>query len=582
VRKLILIATLLFAAPGWVRSAAPAPTKAPRTPSQMYQLALKLASARDNALLRLSGTNRARLAKLATRMLDPAPNRRVGNRTEGKRPKLSLSALMARAASIAVLLKTADAATGEGKHTPLASVMGAAEQEPHRGMAGLLYLNLNARQSQMKEADRARVDKLRDRVLPRSLPYEKINLSKGWNESMTVHKEFWRETLTAYRQNGFTVRSTGRGQAVATRTYQYDNVPPLVVTVNLREGEVDLLRDKNKARVVSVTYDGHAALGGNVSSSILTAPRGRPKFLLACFFMCRGVQSLEEVRRNLGDEAHVITTLDPSTQDTDTKVRFAVYEMIARRQTYAFARKLAGKLTTRYLWPDSPERLELVDADLDGVQDAAGRAPGTVDVLFNVGKRAGYTARKSDMRPHRPSAPVHKLDGDKLMRAVAFANTVLTYHAEENSQPVHSIRKVKDRFTAAGFFTGPAHEVIRLVKRGSKIGVQVNALYSGQSRDSLGALVVYELTSMIAPRGRKATSQEKVLRPFMFASHYVYYQTEYAEIADDVVSTLAKRIGLPSSLDYTKMERIIESDHAGYATNKHIAGLERLIKRSPQ
>jgi hypothetical protein len=571
---------LLLAAPAWARGAPAAATKNPQTPSQLYQFALKLASARDNALLRLSGTNRASLARLATRMLDPAPQKRLGNRTETKRPKLSLSALMGRAASIAVLLKSADAATGAAKQAPLASVLGAAEQEPHRGMAGLLYLNLNARQNQLKQADQARVDKLRDVVLPRSLPYEKINLKSGWRESMTVHKEFWRDTLTAYRQNGFVVKSTGRGQAVATRRYQFGNLPPLDVTVTLREGEVDLLRDQNKARVVSVTYDGHAALGGNVSSSILTAPRGKPKFLLACFFMCRGVQNIEEVRRHLGDDAHVITTLDPSTQDTDTKVRFAVYEMIARRETYAFARRLAGKLTTRYLWPDSPERLELVDADLDGVQDAAGRAPGTVDVLFNVGRRANYTARKSDMQPHAPGAPLTSLDGDKLMRAVAFANTVLTYHAEENSEPVHSIRKVKDRFVAAGFFQGPAHEVVRLVKRGSKIGVQVNALYSGQSRDSLGALVVYELTSLIAPRGRNATAKEKVLRPFMFASHYVYYQTEYSEIADDVISTLAKRIGLPPSLDYGKMERVIESDHSGYATNKHVSALERLIGRS--
>jgi hypothetical protein len=564
------IAAIATASPAWaVRERAPA---VPRTSGSMYSLAVRLAGSTVNLFGTLPVSSRARLVNRASSML-------LG-RTGAKRPaigaKTSLSATMGRAASTAVLLKAADAGTATDRAKALGTVLTAAQAEPHLGMAGLLFLNLAAREKSLAAADRARLGALRERVLPESPPYAELDLSKGWHESTTVHEEFWGDTQAAFRQNGFKLERLANGSVVARRTYPSGAHPPLDVSVTLEKGEVDLLRDENKARLVSLTYDGHSALGGNVSLSILSAPKASQRFRMACFFMCRGSQNIEELRRHLGDKAHVITTLDPSSQDADNAVRFALYDMLAARETYAFARRRAGTLSTRYLWPDSVKKLELVDADLDGIQDAAGRAPGTIDVLFNVGSRAGYRAARTDLAPHPPGKALHELDGDKLMRSVAFANTVLTYHAEESRNPVHSARKVKDRFVSAGWFEGPAAEVVRLVKRGGKVGIQVNALYSAQSRDALGALVLYELTRQIAPRGAK-NRREQLLRPFLFASFYVHYMTPYQEVADEVLSTLAKRVGLPATLDYGKMERVIGADHDGYATDKHLAALEQAL-----
>src|SRR5688572_26050164 len=111
----------------------------PRTSSSMYSLAVRLAGSSVNLFRGMPISSRARLVGRASSMLVARPNAA----RPGLAPKQSLSATMGRAASAAVLLKAADAATAAAdRGKALGTVLTAAQAEPNLGMAGLLYLNL--------------------------------------------------------------------------------------------------------------------------------------------------------------------------------------------------------------------------------------------------------------------------------------------------------------------------------------------------------------------------------------------------------------------------------------------------------
>ena len=485
-------------------------------------------------------------------------------------------------------MQAADSAkTAAERHAELDKVIDAAEREPHAGLRGQLYVNLRARRAGLNRAQEARLDALGERVLPPSPAYQQWDLGRGLEVRHYVHEEFWAETLASYRAHGFhrvTAGVAGGGTVMEKELVDPAGAHPSVkARIVLRKDEVDLFRDAGDARVQMIIYSGHSALGANVSMSAEGAPKPRGSKLVQ-LYMCRGTQNLEEIRRHFGDGAHVVTTMDPSYNDADDRRLFAMYDTIARRGTYAAVRRLAGAAETRYLYPDDPRKLELVDADRDGVSDGGCRTPRTVDLRFNTGRRAGARGGRDDLVARRVDTPVEQIDGHKLTRAVAFANTVLTYHAEDTSHPRYRAAEVKDRFVAAGWFAGPPEEITRVGARrggGGTIGVAVNARYSGQSRDALGALVVYDLTAKLAARHGASDRREQVLRPYLFASLYVHYMTAASDVADRVLSNLARRVGLPGSLTYGTMERIMAHGDDGYASDRHVRAFERLLDKRP-
>src|SRR5690606_23993476 len=126
----------------------------------------------------------------------------------------------------------------------------------------------------------------------------------------------------------------------------------------------------------------------------------------------------------------------------------------------------------------------------------------------------------------RPSdVKAEELDGTKVLHAVQFLNTLMTYHVDHGHHTSSFKHGDMDNFLSAGWFDGPADEKVRLEKNpDGKIEVRVNKGLADQSWYVLGTILQFEVTRLLLQErnGGTLTKQDEA-RAALFAGEYLAY-----------------------------------------------------------
>ena len=186
------------------------------------------------------------------------------------------------------------------------------------------------------------------------------------------------------------------------------------------------------------------------------------------------------------------------------------------------------------------------------------------------------------LKPVANTKTPQDIQGDKIMRGVNFANTIMEYH-KDHANDGRLPNGVADKVTAGGWFSDPAsNDVCKITEK--KVGsdtfyeVQVNSKFANQEPNAIAAAMMYELNRHLSKKnnGGQYTETDK-LRGAVFAGELCAYMAESYEQVDEIMGGIASKYGFPDKLTWDNTHKAIETDGDGYATPKQLAELKKLI-----
>lgn len=384
-----------------------------------------------------------------------------------------------------------------------------------------------------------------------------------------VHGEFWKEELGVFsKANGWTMvkKNAKDDERLYRGTIKDPNgkKPDLSINMVVKKGELDYLESISDPKVHVLTYSGHSAVGGNGGQAIDAAGKmvgEHPKLVFAA--NCRGKDNYAELT-NKWPDVHAIMTEKPTYSTNGQRRLNALFDTLAAGESYAWMRARAGETDwdepkNNYFYPDERRKLRFMDADEDGLQDlgALGR-----DRLFNVDAR---------------------LDGVKMMRALAFTNSELFYHWEvdaENGKKSHYGKQFGDALESAGaFFDAKRGELLRVEREGSRFLVQYAPNVARRMDENLLAAhvtmhAVMSLAKMTHPRGE--LTPKEALRAVMMGAQGIHYLDVYEDTQPQTYKKFFAQIGLTDRMAPKDIEDIFMKFDA-HANDPQVAALEKLL-----
>ncbi|GIW71980.1 MAG: hypothetical protein KatS3mg102_1522 [Planctomycetota bacterium] len=552
---------------------------------RIYRAGRALVEAPVGVLRSVPAEVQQRLLQTATGQYDRALEAVQGSRLRDD------EANKVRSGAAATLLALYEgAASPELKQQAAEALLERALAEPIEGLRANVYLNLEPYKDALSPANRARLERLQELVLPSKPPYEEW-FPTG-NETFEVvhyaHDECWvhaTDPVTEYRRMGLQVTEEGvneRGEQfwVLEGTVRGERGGEQKTRIRLIKSHQEFVRDMDDPNVHAIFYSGHSNLGGNVSEAVRRGPAENGKKLLH-FGLCRGQQNIYEVV-NKYPNAQLSTSHDPSYFANMMPLVKGVLQGVADRGSYDEINRqthMAYRFedVTNYIRPNELRRYEYVDHDLDGQPELGLDAR---DRFYDVLTRTPSRER-TDLVPRPEPRAAIDVPGEALMNGVNFTRTLITYHVEKSHGRRTALHEVVgDRIEAAGWFEGPPDEAVRVTEGVGRDGkpvynVSVNKAFSQQSAYAIGALIQYEFTRHVLEKDGRFTPEEKA-RALLMVGEYLSYMYCSTEEARAITRAIGERAGV-RGLSFERLYAAIESDQSGYATDGQVRELMRRV-----
>jgi hypothetical protein len=466
--------------------------------------------------------------------------------------------------------------------------------EKQRGLQASMVLNLEeaVKKGQVKltSSQAAELAKAKEATFPSKPPYDSwFKGNDKLNMRHYIHHEFFEQDCRDYEELGFKKTVLGPGRYLFEKQIEGQNGKKMPVRVECfnvsdepegadQHSMSKIFGDMKDPNVQIEFYGGHSNLGGNVLGALAANSSLQRGDKWVVNWMCRGQQVLADVYNKFPD-AHYSTTTTP-VYANGPKLLDSMFQGIAKRESYdQIQRRYSSDWQSKNLmFPNDPRILTVRDIDRDGQVDIGTKG---VDPLWNTGLTR-TSNEKRDLKPVANAKTPQDIQGDKIMRGVNFANTILEYH-KEHANDGRIPDGVSDKVTAGGWFADPSsNDLCRITER--KVGgttyydVQVNSKFAGQEANAIGAAMMYELNRHLTKKhnGGQYTEQDK-LRGAVFAGEFCAYMAESYEQVDDVMGAIADRYGFPSKLTWDNVNKAMDVDGDGYATPKQVSELKRII-----
>lgn len=463
--------------------------------------------------------------------------------------------------------------------------LGAAEKEIHRGLRTSMALNLDSLKDQLglSAAHKTRLAALVEKALPAKPPY--AEWFKNGNDTLQirhyVHEEFFETDLRNYTARGFTRRDGPNGSVILEKTEKDPAGRHPDVKFRVQAFKVDaygtdrqMLRDMNDPNVQIEMYTGHSNLGGNIAMALKAAPKTEVGTKLVYLGMCRGKQNIADFT-NRFPNGHLITTAKPVTQWGTDQMLTSILDAIPRRAGYDEIRRGAGS-DGDHMVPNDRRMYDHRDLDADGRVDGFGGRP---DRVFDIYPRAPR-GRAVDFAPG-PSVDPAKIDGASVNNALAFANTLLTYHVEHGDGRSPITDRFTDKMIADGFYSSTGDEFLRVTpetRNGeTHYRVAINSKYANQSEDALGVQTLYELNRSITTQSKGRLDLDDKVRGLLLSAEWLAYMVGPGDTTDSLVRNLAQRNGWPSGVTFDLLLAAIERDSHGYVSTESVNALKEAL-----
>ncbi|MBI3184554.1 MAG: hypothetical protein HYZ28_20660 [Myxococcales bacterium] len=544
----------------------------------------------EGALLVAEGKNPFASASAAVRARSAVSleaSAKLGAERAAGEPTASETTMQLKSGSATALLALAEAASAPEEAAVRQKAMGLyldiAEKEIHRGLRTSMALNLDAVKANLGLTTEqvGRLDALVKKALPDQPPYEEW--FKNGNDTIKVkhyvHEEFYDQLIQPYIQRGFTRTTLAPGRELFEGTLKdpAGRAPDTKFRVEIFKVEDystdrQMLRDMNDPEVQVEMYTGHSNLGGNISMALRAAPKTELGTKLVQLGMCRGKQNVAEFT-NRFPNAHLVTTSAPEYGYGINMMTSALLEMIAARKGYDSI-KDRTRSPGDYLVPNDRRLYDHRDLDVDGRIDGGGR----MDKVFDIYPRAARGS-KVDFRPGESVDPA-KLDGTSVVNALAFSNTLLTYHVEHGDGRSPITGAFTDKMIADGYYKSEGDEFMRVtpetVNGATQYRVAINSKHAGQSEDVLGMRALYELNRYITQQ-RGAPSLDDKLRGMLLASEWIAYMVGPGRQADELVRNMGRTYGWPPSVTHSQLASALERDRHGYVSMDSVTALKQAL-----
>ncbi len=491
-----------------------------------------------------------------------------------------------RAAAGAMLLQViegAGSADSDVKKQALKLYFEQAMSEPMHGLRASMFFNLERIQSTLGAADKVRLSDLEKVVLPQKPPYEKWFADGDRTIEMKhyAHQECWihsTDPITQYQSKGFKLVESHENERPPRWILEKTNpsapggeVKARVEVIQSHDGIFQEMDDPN---VNMILYTGHSNLGGNVSEELrLGTPEKSEKLIMLA--MCRGKQNMFEVA-NKYPSSHFVTTDEPSYFSSVMPMTLGMVEGALNLKSYAEMKRDTPRIwdtnqNDNYFYPHEAKRYAHYDVDKDGVIDSRGAH---VDRLYDVALKMP-SANRTDGVVHPTALKAEELDGTKVLHAVQFLNTLMTYHVDHGHHTSAFKAGDMDNFLSAGWFDGPASEKIRLEKNpDGKIEVRVNKGLADQSWYVLGTILQFEVTRMLLKERNGGTlTKEDEARAALFAGEYLAYMYCSLDEAVAGIRAVARDSEHLAGVSYQDLHEAISSDGHGYVTDVQMKAL---------
>ncbi|MHB8873583.1 MAG: hypothetical protein ACYC8T_07845 [Myxococcaceae bacterium] len=496
--------------------------------------------------------------------------------------KPTTGATLARSAAATLLLSLAQAGSPDLKKQAMTTYVGAMAREKVSGLKTSMLVNLDASHLSLEGAQQVEAAKVRGTLLPETPPYDEW--FKGRKSTVNVKhyvmEDFWKVEVSAYKRRGFTVTEDKPGRLELTKdlTDPSGTGRPLKAHVTLVKSNDDVLRDMDDPDTQMIVYSGHSQLGGIADAALARGPKQMNGTKLVQMYLCRGKQTAGDFHAKYPG-AHLTTTASSAYGEDDTDVLNLTYEMIARRGTYGELYKglVSGDMIqpkSNNVLPNDPRSIAHRDGDRDGLNDVT---PLGADRLFDPA-RGAIRGGTTDFRPRVSDTDPQKLSGEKLDHALGYANTAFFYFAEANrAAPI--TKGESDKFLSTGWFKSGSDEPLQVTAK-KKDGqtyyeVAVNSRYSGQSREAIASMMLYELQKHLCLDDKGKFTEADKLRGLMLVGGYVDMMVEYGDDCDKVIKEFGKRYGFEGVSYDTLFKAALKDGHDGSGTLAALDYLKR-------
>lgn len=462
----------------------------------------------------------------------------------------------------------------ELKRQALDRALDGLEQGRNHEQVAFSLLSFQALRDQLGAPERARLEAVTQKILPRKPLVEEYTegRKKPLEVRHTIHPEFWKEELRYFsKKNGFTLLK----QNAKDTHREYEGLikdpsgkkAPLKVHLIVRQDELDYLEPMSDPKVHVVLYSGHSSLGGNGSQAIQAAGEmvgPHPKLVMAA--NCRGKDNYPEFT-NKWPTAHAIMTEHPTYGPSGQARVAALFETLARGESYAFMRKLSeepwwDEPANNYFYPDELRKYRFMDADEDGRVDL-GRFG--ADRVFDVDANVAAT---------------------KFHRALNFANSELFYHWEvdhENGQTSRYGKAYGDSLLANGILADARpNELVRLTEvpgnpRQKTFLVQyAKDLVKKADQNVLAGHVTAHAVMALAKARDGELTRKEALRGALMGAQAIHYLDVYVDSSPVTFRRYFRELGLTRKMDEADIERIFE-EHDAHANDAQLEAFARLL-----
>jgi hypothetical protein len=490
----------------------------------------------------------------------------------------------AAASTLLELIEGATPADGNLKKQALDLYLAQAMAEPLHGIRASMHFNL-VRVAPTMDADQKKIaTELQNATIPAKPPYEKwfANGKREITVKHYAHSDCWTygtDPVTAYKNQGYTLiesKPNARPPSwILEKTNQNAPGGPVKTRIELAQTHDGIFQTMDDDRIDIITYTGHSNLGGNVSEELRlgTEEKSSKLILLA---MCRGKQNMHEVA-NKYPNSHFITTDQPSYFSSVMPMAMGMIEGALRGEDYATMKQKSPYISDvggkdNYFYPNESRRYAHYDIDKDGLVDGQGAQR---DRLYNITLKPP-TVRRTDgvVRPNELNA--RELDGTNVDHAVAFLNTLTTYHVDHGNHSSKFNAQDMDNFRSAGWFDGPATEKVRIKKDPAtgEVHVSVNKGLHDQSWAVLGTIVQYEVAKQIlAERNGGTLTKQDEARAMLFSGEYLSYMYCSMDEAERGIAAISRDSKFFRGATFDELYRSVEADGHGYVTDAQMNAL---------
>jgi hypothetical protein len=495
--------------------------------------------------------------------------------TAGRSSVLRDKAFAGSATLLLNLARTAPRSDRDVREKALDAVLSALDASKNVEHVGFYVSSLDALDIPLTSAQKKVLERIHDRVLPEASLVEEYteNRTKPLEVRHSIHHEFWKEEIAFFsRRNGFT--EVKRNAKDTRREYEglledpSGKKAPLKVHVVVEKRELDYLDSLSDPDVHVILYSGHSAVGGNGSQATQAAGpmRGKhPKLLFAA--NCRGKDNYAELS-NAAPTAHIIATEHPTYSDSGQARLKALFEMMARGETYAWMRSQTEvpnweEPANNYFYPDQLKKFRFMDADEDGKIDRSILGP---DALFDVERDRAVRAA-----------------GPKFVRALNFANSELFYHWElehERGDRSRYGKKYADSLIAAGPLAveKPGQLVsVRPVNEGKAFEVRYAPKQTWRmDQNVMGGHVTAQAIMGLARLRDGELSKKEALRAILMGAQAIHYLDVYSESAPLSTKRYFKDLGLGNNVDAKDIDKLFER-YDTHGNDAQLAAFESLM-----